>query len=152
MHINVAGVPLDEVPGQPRAIILEGSNTFKVTGPAASHALRLSQAIRGTPGLKARVIVYILAETYDQPNPSAGYLEGDHFVASLSLGDALDVRIHSDMRQRFEVAGITRPWNRFVVEAVFPATGQLELVIICQQNWAGNTVFYIDNLSVEVVP
>lgn len=152
LHINAAGVPLDEVPGQPRAIILEGSNTFKITGPAAPHALRLSQTLRGTPGLKARVTVYILGETYDQPNPSVGYLEGDHFVASLSLGEALDVRIHSDMKQRFEVAGNTRPWNRFVVEAVFPATGQLDLVIICQQNWPGNTVFYIDYLSVEVVP
>ncbi|MBI4772316.1 MAG: hypothetical protein HY784_18305 [Chloroflexi bacterium] len=142
----------DEVPGQPRAVILDGSTSYLITGPAGAHALRLTQTLSGAPGTKVRVTAYVLGETSDRPGGEATKLEDDHFVASLGLGELLDKRQYAQMIVRFDAVGNTRPWNRFVVEATFPAQGQLVLTLIMQQNWAGNTFFYLDSLSLEVLP
>ena len=150
--VTAGQIPSDEAAGQPRAIILSGSTTYKVTGPHAAHALRLSQTLKSTAGSKVRVTAYILGETYDQPSSQSGKLEDDHFIASVGLGDQLDKRQYAGMITHFDLPGNSRAWNKFVVEATFPTSGQLELNIIFQQNWPGNTIFFIDNPAVELIP
>ncbi|MBI4771017.1 MAG: hypothetical protein HY784_11580 [Chloroflexi bacterium] len=135
-----------------RALILNGSAVFRASGPRGAHAVRLSQMLRGAPGTRIRLTVYILGETGDQPTPPNLKLEDDHFVASVSLGDFVAIRRYVDMVTKFDVPGNTRAWNRIEIENVFPASGQLELAIILQQNWPGRTDFFVDNLSVTVAP
>jgi len=140
-------LPADEQLGQPRGLILEGHIVYKAFATFLQQALVLSQTITGEPGNWARVTVYILGEeTYLSPP-----LEYDHFIASVKLGDTEDTHPWAVMVTHYDVPGNTRNWNKFVVAAQFPESGQLPLVIIMQQNWRSKTDFFIDNISGELL-
>lgn len=151
VHKLAIQLPPDEQLGQPRALILEGAVTYKAFSAVVANAIILSQTLTGSPGEYAQVTAYILGETHDQPSPPNTELENDHFVASVKLGSVADTRFYVDMVATFDVPGNERPWNKFEVTAPFPASGQLTLQIIVQQNWAGRTDFFIENLSGQVL-
>ena len=138
--------------GQPRALILDGLATYKVAGTKGAQAAVLSQTLKGAPGVKIRVTGYVMGETFDRPSGSNTKLEGDHFVVSVGLGGVVDIRMYASMISRFDIPNNSRQWNRFTLENTFPASGQLDLQIILQQNWAGASDFFLDNFRVEVVP
>jgi hypothetical protein len=139
-------LPVDEQLGQPRALILEGQTVYKPYGLYVQHALKLNQTVSGSPGLYARVIVYILGEEHVAPP-----LEYDHFAASVKLGNIEDRRGYAQMVTHFDVPGNQRAWNKFDVLAQFPPSGQLTLTIVMQQNWQTLTDFFIDNISGQIL-
>lgn len=145
-HLSANELPPNEWLGQPRALILNGTWTYKVYSLYTQHALQLSQTVSGPAGLYAHVVVYILGEEHVPPP-----LEYDHFAASVKLGGVEDRRGYAQMMTHFDVPGNERPWNRFEVLAQFPASGQLTLTIVMQQNWQTLTDFFIDNLSGEIM-
>jgi len=65
----------------------------------------------------------------------------------VQLGSTSDTRFYAAMIQHNDVPDNTRHWNKYVVSAIVPASGQLQLTVIMQQNWAGETDFFIDNFS-----
>jgi len=144
VHKLAKQLPPDEYAGGPRGLIIDGWVTYKAFSGAIPQALRLSQMLTGTPGLRMQVTGYILGETFDTPKKGNAALEDDHWVASVQLGAAADTRPYATMVTHLDVPGNERHWNRFVVEAVIPPNGQLLLQVIVQQNWAGRTDFFID--------
>lgn len=147
VHKLAEQLPDDEQRGAVRGLIIDQWTTYKAFSAAIPQALRLSQVLTGTPGATMEVTGYILGETFDHPSPPNLKLEDDHFVASVQLGDTADTRIYADMIQHLDVPGNERHWNKFVVAAVIPPSGQLLLQVIVQQNWAGRTDFFIDAFS-----
>ncbi|MCC7358724.1 MAG: hypothetical protein IT317_04575 [Anaerolineales bacterium] len=144
VHKLAEQLPFDEQRGQPRGLIIDQWTVYKAFSAAIPQALVLSQVLTGTPGATMEVTGYILGETFDVPWYPHTKLEDDHWVASVQLGAAADTRYYVDMTQRYEVPGNERHWNRFVVAAGVPASGEVLLKIIVQQNWAGRTDFFID--------
>jgi len=145
-HFSSNELPPNEWLGQPRALILNGQWTYKAYSLYTQQALQLNQTVSGSPGLYARVIVYILGEENDD-RP----LEYDFFAASVKLGDVEDRRAYTQMVTHFDIPGNERAWNKFDVLAQFPASGQLSLTIVMQQNWQIPTDFFIDNISGQIV-
>lgn len=140
-------LPSDEQLGQPRGLILEGHIVYKAFAAFLQQAIVLSQTVAGDPGAWARVTAYILGEETHLWPP----LEYDHFVASVKLGDIEDKRPWAVMVTHYDVPGNTRNWNKFVVAAQFPESGQLPLIIVMQQNWRSKTDFFIDNITGELL-
>jgi hypothetical protein len=138
--------PEIEWPGMPRALILDGYWSYKAFGYYIAQALRLSQTLTGNPGEYVRVTGYILGETHESPP-----LADDNFIASVQLGSAADTRVYGVMIQNHDVPGNERAWNRFQVTAQVPASGQLTLTIIVQQNFKNRTDFFLDHFSAERV-
>jgi hypothetical protein len=147
VHKLAEWLPPEEHAGGPRGVIVDGWTTYKAFSAAIPQALRLSQVLTGTPGALMQVTGYILGETFDYPSPPNTKLEDDHFIASVQLGSAADTRTYAIMVQHLDVPGNERHWNKFVVTAVVPPSGQLLLQVITQQNWAGRTDFFIDAFS-----
>ncbi len=137
-------LPDDERLGQPRGLILDGNWVYKAFNFGDPQALVLSQVLSGTPGLRMEVTGYILGETPDQPT-SGCCLEADHFIGSVQLGSVADTRFYATMIQHNDVPGNERHWNKYDLSATIPPSGQLLLTVIMQQNWAGETDFFIDN-------
>jgi hypothetical protein len=140
--------PEIEWPGAPRALILDGYWSYKAFGWFIANALRLSQVVTGPPGEYLRVTGYILGETHGLSTNKVN-VEDDNFVASMQLGNVADTRFYSTMRLRHDIPGNERAWNRFEVVAQFPASGQLNLTVIVQQNWRDRTDFFLDNFTAE---
>jgi hypothetical protein len=140
-------LPTEERLGQPRGLILNGDWTYKAFNLGSPQALVLSQMLTGTPGAVMEAIGYILGETPDKPSPPNTKLEDDHFIGSVQLGGTTDTRFYATMIQYNDVAGNERHWNKYDVSAIVPPSGQLQLTIIMQQNWSGETDFFIDNFS-----
>jgi len=140
-------LPTNERLDQPQGLILDGDWTYKVFNSGSPQALVLSQVLSGTPGLRLEVTGYILGETPDKPSPPNTKLEDDHFIGSVQLGSSSDTRFYATMIQHNDVPDNTRHWNKYVVSAIVPASGQLQLTVIMQQNWSGETDFFIDNFS-----
>jgi hypothetical protein len=137
--------------GQPRGLILEGNWMYKAFNSGNPQALQLSQVLTGTPGYQMQVTGYFLGETPDQP--TGPKLEDDHFIGSVQLGSVADTRFYAAMILHNDVPGNERHWNKYVVSATIPNSGQLLLTIIVQQNWAGETDFFLDNFqAVEWAP
>ncbi len=140
-------LPDDERLGQPRGLILDGDWTYKAFNSGTPQALQLSQILTGTPGLRMEVTGYILGETPDKPCHSCSKLEDDHFIGSVQLGSVADTRFYATMIKHFDVPGNQRNWNKYDLSSVIPPSGQLRLTIIMQQNWSGETNFFIDNFQ-----
>jgi len=138
-------LPDNERLGQPRGLILDGDWTYKAFNFGNPQALQLSQVLTGTPGQRMEVTGYILGETSDQP--TGPKLEDDHFIGSVQLGSVADTRFYATMIQHNDVPGNERHWNKYVVSATIPDSGQLLLTVIVQQNWAGETDFFLDNFQ-----
>src|ERR1700687_1483876 len=138
-------LPDNERLGQPRGLILAGGWTYKAFNFGNPQALRLSQVLTGTPGRRMEVTGYILGESPD--HPSGPKLEDDHFIGSVQLGGTADTRFYATLIQPHDVAGNERHWNKYAVSAIVPPSGQLQLTIIMQQNWSGETDFFIDNFT-----
>lgn len=149
-------LPEDERLGQPRGLVLDGKTVLRTHGAWRASAVVLSQTLTAPPGALVRVTGYILAESLSQPN-AQGKKEEDDLVAALRLHGAAglveDRRLLAVMETRNDVPGNHRHWNRFEVTAVVPASGQLPLEIILQQNWGTESEwFFIDNFSAAVQP
>jgi hypothetical protein len=140
-------LPDNERLGQPRGLILAGDWTYKAFNDGNPTALQLSQTLTGTPGRTMQVTGYILGETPDKPTNPLGKLEDDHFIGSLQLGSASDTRFYAAMIQVYDVPGNERHWNKFIVSEVVPPSGQLLLTVTIQQNWAGETDFFLDDFT-----
>jgi hypothetical protein len=140
-------LPTNERLGQPQGLILDGNWTYKAFNSGSPQALVLSQVLTGTPGLRIEVTGYILGETPDKPSPPNTKLEDDHFIGSVQLGSVTDTRFYATMIQHNDVSGNTRHWNKYDLTATVPDSGQLLLTVIMQQNWSGETDFFIDNFS-----
>ncbi|MEK7328696.1 MAG: hypothetical protein AAB217_25905, partial [Chloroflexota bacterium] len=97
------------------------------------------------------VTAFILGESPDVPTSPTGLLEPDHFVAQVGLGSVKDKRLYVDMAVRHDVPNNDRAWNKFVVQDVFPADGQLRFEVIVQQNWPGIVNFFLDAFKAEIV-
>lgn len=140
-------LPDNERLGQPRGLILDGDWTYKAFNSGNPQALQLSQVLRGTPGMQMEVTGYILGETPDKPCHSCAKLEDDHFIGSVQLGSVADTRFYATMIKHYDVPGNERNWNKYDLVAIIPPSGQLLLTVIMQQNWAGETDFFIDNFQ-----
>jgi hypothetical protein len=138
-------LPDNERLGQPRGLILDGDWTYKVFNSGNPQALQLSQVLTGTAGMIMEVTGYILGESPDKP--TGPKLEDDHFIGSVQLGSVTDTRFYATMIQHNDVAGNERHWNKYDLSAPIPDSGQLLLTVIMQQNWAGETDFFIDNFQ-----
>lgn len=138
-------LPDNERLGQPRGLILDGNWVYKAFNFGNPQALQLSQVLTGPPGLRMEVTGYILGETPD--HPTGPKLEDDHFIGSVQLGTVTDTRFYANMIQHNDVPGNERHWNKYDVSATIPDSGQLLLTVIVQQNWAGETDFFLDNFQ-----
>src|SRR5690606_28121193 len=67
--------------------------------------------------------------------------------ALVQLGDAQDKRTYAQMVDNKQYPGKIRDWNRFSVTTQFPPSGELTLTVAVQQNWPGQTDFFIDKFS-----
>jgi hypothetical protein len=149
-------LPPEEGLGQPRGLILDGRTVLRVHGAWRACAVVLRQPITAPPGVLVRITGYILAESLSPPN-AQGKKEDDGLVAALHLygaaGLAEDKRILAFMQTRNDVPTSSRHWNRFEVTAPSPASGQLTIEIIVQQNWGGSSEwFFLDNFSAAIRP
>ena len=149
-------LPPEEGLGQPRGLILDGQTVLRVHGAWRACAVVLRQAITAPPGVLVRITGYILAESLSPPN-AQGKKEDDGLVAALHLygaaGLAEDKRILANMETRNDVPTSSRHWNLFEVTAPSPASGQLTVEIIVQQNWGGSSEwFFLDNFSSAIRP
>jgi hypothetical protein len=140
-------LPENERLGQPRGLILAGDWVYKAFNSGEPQALELSQVVSGPPGHRMEVTGYILGETTNKPCSTCSKLEDDHFIGSVQLGGTTDTRFYVTMIQHYDVAGNQRNWNKYDVVATIPDSGQLTLTVIMQQNWAGETDFFIDNFQ-----
>ena len=148
VHKLARQLPANEQFGQTQALLLDdGLAVYKVFGTHDPFGFFLRQTIIGTPGAEVIMRAPILAETHDKPTNAAGTLEEDHFLAEVSLGDAHETRNYSLMREQHEIPGNHRAWNVFSPTAIIPANGELPLEIYVQQNWSGNTDFFIDAID-----
>lgn len=148
VHKLARQLPPNEQFGEIQALLLDdGLAVYKVFGTHDAFGFFLRQTIKGQPGAEAIVRVPILGETHDQPTNAAGMLEDDHFLAEVRMGNRFDVRNYSMMRERHEIPGNHRAWNMFSVIAVMPENGELPLEVYLQQNWSGNTDFFIDAID-----
>ena len=151
-HFLADYLPDDERIGQPRALILDGRATLRTRGSWRASAVVLQQTLSAPAGALVRVIGFILAESLD-PGPK----EPDDLVAALRLYGAAglveDRRTLAVMQTRSDVPGNSRHWNRFEVVAPVPASGQLILEVVLQQNWGlASDTFFTDNFSAAVRP
>ncbi|MGH2523994.1 MAG: hypothetical protein ACRDH2_15920, partial [Anaerolineales bacterium] len=146
LHKPQCLLPPDEWLGEPRALLLDGVSVYKAFGFQLQQALTLSQTVSSQPGDYASVTVYVLNEETIAPP-----LAHDNSIVSVKLGNVEDRRPYGEMIARHDVPGNDRAWNKFVVTAQFPASGQLTLTIVMQQNWRTQTDFFIDNLSGEIL-
>jgi hypothetical protein len=142
VHKGWCQLPEDERFGWPHALILDASWTYKAFRYGNPQALVLSQVLTGTPGLRMEVTGFILGETPDPPP-----LEDDHFIGSMQLGSVVDTRFYATMITHNDVAGNDRHWNKYDLSATIPDSGQLLLTIIVQQNWTGETDFFMDDFQ-----
>jgi len=140
-------LPDNERLGQPRGLILDGDWMYKVFNDGNPQALQLSQTLTGTPGKTMEVTGYLLGETANLPTNPEGKLEDDHFIGSVQLGSMADTRFYASMIQHNDVPGNERHWNKYDLWAVVPDSGQVLLTVTMQQNWAGETDFFIDNFQ-----
>lgn len=139
-------LPYDERLGATRGLILDGGLTYKIFSDHLAHALVLSQTLTYSPGRWVKVTGYILGEA--QPNACGGGPFGaDHFIAAVRLGSANDTRYYGSMIHEYDVAGNTRPWNKFSVTAQVPANGKLQLVVTAQANWPCAVDFFVDHFQ-----
>lgn len=155
-HFTADQLPTEEGLGQPRGLILDGRTVLRVHGAWRACAVVLRQPITAPPGSLVRITGYILAESLSPPN-AQGKKEDDGLVAALHLygaaGLAEDKRILAVMQTRNDVPTSSRHWNRFEVTAPAPASGQLTVEIIVQQNWGGSSEwFFLDNFSAAIRP
>lgn len=155
-------VPSNEKNGAVREIILDGEFAYKEMGNIA-QAATLRRTVKGTPGQTATLVLHVSAESQDTPQSRThpGRLEDDHMLVGLKWG-ALpeEVRNYAYMQTRRDVrladgTIVDRPWNRFMQTTVFPANGELEYVLTCQNNWPrtfpqGGNDFFIDKIMVIV--
>jgi hypothetical protein len=151
-HFLAKYLPDEEQLGQPRALILDGKAVLRTRGSWRASAVVLQQTLTAPPGAQVRVTGYILAESLD-PGPK----EADDLVAALRLYGAAglveDKRTLAVMQTHTDVPNNTRHWNRFEVIAPAPASGQLTLEVVLQQNWGlGSDTFFSDNFSATVRP
>ena len=151
-HFTSDTLPQDERLGQPRALILDGNTVLRTHGAWRASAVVLRQTLSAPAGAKVRATGYILAESL-----SSGTKEADDLVAALRLYGAAglveDKRTLAVMQTRNDVSNSSRHWNRFEVIAQVPASGQLALEIVLQQNWGLESEwFFIDNFSAAVQP
>jgi hypothetical protein len=141
-----AQLPADERLGQPRALIVEGNTVLRTHGAWRASAVVLRQTLTAPAGALVRVTGYILAESL-----SPGKKEDDDLVAAVRLYGATtaeDKRLYVQMITHNDVANSSRHWNRFEVTATVPASGQLPLEIILQQNWGLESEwFFVENFS-----
>jgi hypothetical protein len=151
-HFLAKYLPDDEQLGQPRALILDGKAVLRTRGSWRASAVVLRQTLSAPAGATVRVTGYILAESLD-PGPK----EADDLVAALRLYGAAglveDKRTLAGMQTHSDVPNNSRHWNRFEVVAPAPASGQLQLEIVLQQNWGlASDTFFSDNFSAAVRP
>ena len=139
-------LPADERLGQPRALILDGNTVLRTHGAWRASAVVLKQTLSAPAGATVRITGYILAESLDP-----GTKEDDDLVAAVRLygvSTVEDKRLLAQMVTRNDISTSSRHWNRFEVTATVPASGQLPLEVILQQNWGlGGDWFFIDNFS-----
>ncbi len=139
-------LPADERLGQSRALIVDGNTVLRTHGAWRASAVVLKQTLSAPAGALVRVTGYILAESLDP-----GTKENDDLVAAIRLYGVTtveDKRMLSQMVTRNDVSSSSRHWNRFEVTATVPASGQLPLEVILQQNWGlGGDWFFVDNFS-----
>ena len=148
VHKLARQLPPNEKFGQTQALLLDdGLAVYKVFGTHDPFGFYLRQTFIGMPGAEVIARVPLLGETHDKPTNAAGTLEDDHFLAEVVLGDVYEMRPYNIMRERHEIPGNHRAWNVFSLLAIIPANGELPLEIYVQQNWAGNTDFFIDAID-----
>jgi hypothetical protein len=144
-------LPQEEHLGQSRALILDGNTVLRTHGAWRASAVVLRQTISAPAGAQVRARGYILAESL-----GPGTKEADDLVAALRLyGVSLveDKRTLAVMQTRNDVANSSRHWNRFEVVAQAPASGQLQIEVVLQQNWGLESEwFFTDNFSAAVQP
>jgi hypothetical protein len=139
-------LPVDERLGQSRALIVEGNTVLRTHGAWRASAIVLKQVLTAPAGAQVRIAGYILAESL-----GPGTKEDDDLVAAVRLYGTTtveDKRLYIQMIKRNDVTNSSRHWNRFEVTATVPASGQLPLEIILQQNWGLESEwFFVDNFS-----
>ncbi len=139
-------LPADERLGQARALIVNGNTVLRTHGAWRASAVVLKQTLSAPAGATMRITGYILAESLEP-----GTKEDDDLVAAVRLygvSTVEDKRLLAQMVTRNDVPNSSRHWNRFEVTATVPASGQLPLEVILQQNWAlGSEWFFVDNFS-----
>lgn len=142
-------LPENERNGQTRALVLDGDMCYKIFWGLANET-KLETTVKGAPGQSVRIRVPILGESNLKPQPPNVKLEDDNWYATVTFGDSIDRRTYAEMVSLFEISGINRHWNIFLVQATLPASGELPLRIVLQDNWGG-TDWFLDNIRAEVV-
>ena len=139
----------DEQLGKKRALLLDGDKVYGLFG-SQPHAATLSQVLSGKPGAEGRVRAFILAETSDRPTSPDGLLERDHLVVQMKLGDHELTHHYAEMITHHDIVGNDRAWNVLELPGQFDNNGKLTLALMVQQNWQGQSRFYIDNVTASL--
>ena len=146
-------LPLTELFGTARALIVlpNTDKIYKGFGNHA-HAFTLSQLLREPPGTKKQYTLFILAETPDRPTPPNADLEADHFRARFAVGGVTVESMYVDMKMHKTIGGNERAWNQFVIPSFeFPASGEAQMTITCQQNWPGSVDFFVAGVTEQTI-
>src|SRR2546430_546851 len=122
---------------------------LKPTRPSTQLTTRRLAATSALPISRKAINTQAVGRSTRRPpdKPSGPKLEDDHFIGSVQLGNTSDTRFYATMIQHNDVPGNERHWNKYDVSAIVPPSGQLQLTVIMQQNWSGETDFFIDNFS-----
>jgi hypothetical protein len=153
--VHKLSVPPDEMNGAIRQLVGDGEEMYVKSQQNTPAWHRLRRKFRGTPGQRAHLVVEVSAESADIPQSLVhpGSLESDHLRFSLKWGGQFVERTYAEMQGRRDVrladgSVVDRPFNRFVLTDVFPASGELEMIASGQSNWprthpvGGSDFFY----------
>lgn len=146
-------LPLNELFGTARALLVL-PNTDKVYKGFGNHAqaFTLSQLLHESPGTKKQYTLFVLAETPDRPTPPNADLEADHFRVRFAVGGVTVESEYGDMKGHKTIGGNERAWNQFVIPSFeFPASGEAQITITCQQNWPGSVDFFIAGVTEQTI-
>ncbi len=139
IHKNVEQLPLNERPGGPDALILEGVWVYKTFHGGAPFGTELKQTITGlTPGMPLHLVVPIQLhrqggnDTYGAE--SGVWVQGN----GLDLGNWVNADVMGD-----------RQWYDHVYDFNAPADGTVTIIIRVKSKWPAAKDFFFDVIRLE---
>ncbi len=135
VHKLSAQLPPNEQFGQPNALILDGSVTYKIFNSAAVFGAALSQTVSGLqPGSQATLTVPIQVHLHGETDAygaeSGVWVNGEGgWVHGFDMSD--------------------RRWYRHIITFTVPPSGQAEVVIRVKSKWVKGKDFFFDGITLE---
>jgi len=127
-------LPPDEWVGGPKALILDGTTTYKIFNSGASFGAELNQTLTGLPvGKRVKLIVPALAVLYGATDPYAA--ETSVWVNGVGGW------------KNWQEMGGDRVWYHHIITVTVPANGRLDVTVQVKSKWDAPVDFFVDDIQ-----